>query len=93
MVPGGTALECTSNPQGTAAAIEVLGLRREPMALNALKRLVAPGGNPILRKAAIVALGRIGDISAIDILLPALEEPDLAEETSVALLLLGESQQ
>ena len=86
------ALEGSSNPQGAAAAIEVLGLRREPMALEPLKQLATSGGNPILRKAAIIALGRIGDISAIDILLPALEEPDLAEETSVALLLLGEWQ-
>ena len=80
------------NPHGVAAAIEVLGLRREPLALDALKSLAAPGSNPTLRKAAIIALGRIGDISAIDTLIPALEEPELAEETSVALLLLGEWQ-
>ena len=86
------ALDNPNNPQGVAAAIEVLGLRREVLALESLKRLAAPGSNPNLRKSAIIALGRIGDISAIDILVPALEEPDLAEETSVALLLLGEWQ-
>ncbi|MGB0639165.1 MAG: HEAT repeat domain-containing protein [Myxococcota bacterium] len=86
------ALDGGHDPNGTAAAADILGLRREPVALDALKRLAAPGSNPTIRKAAITALGRIGDISAIDHLLPALDEPDLAEETSIALLLLGEWQ-
>ena len=86
------AVEENTNPQALAAAIEVLGLRREPLALEPLKKLANPGNNPTARKAAIISLGRIGDISSIDQLLPSLDEPELAEETSVALLLLGEWQ-
>jgi len=86
------ALDTSSDPQALANAIEVLGLRREPLAIEPLKNMVGPGNNPTGRKAAIVSLGRIGDISSIDHLLPSLEEPELAEETSVALLLLGEWQ-
>jgi tetratricopeptide (TPR) repeat protein/HEAT repeat protein len=86
------ALEGTPDPQALASAIEVLGLRREPMALEPIKRLALPGNKPTARKAAIVSLGRIGDISSIDQLIPSLEESELAEETSVALLLLGEWQ-
>jgi HEAT repeat protein len=86
------ALEGGHDPQGVAAATEVLGLRREPIAIAPLKQLAQPGSNPTTRKAAIVSLGRIGDISSIDPLLPALDEPELAQETSVALLLLGEWQ-
>ena len=86
------ALEGGADPQGVAAATEVLGLRREPIAIEPLKQLAQPGANPTTRKAAIISLGRIGDISAIDPLLPSLEEPELAEETSVSLLLLGEWQ-
>ncbi|MEC9388863.1 MAG: HEAT repeat domain-containing protein [Myxococcota bacterium] len=86
------ALEGSSDPQALGNAIEVLGLRREPLAIEPLKAMVGPGNNPTSRKAAIVSLGRIGDISSIDCLLPSLEEPELAEETSVALLLLGEWQ-
>jgi len=86
------ALEGGTDPQGVAAATEVLGLRREPIAIEPLKQLAQPGANPTTRKAAIISLGRIGDISAIDPLLPSLEEAELAEETSVSLLLLGEWQ-
>jgi len=86
------ALEGGADPQGVAAATEVLGLRREPISIEPLKQLAQPGANPTTRKAAIISLGRIGDISAIDPLLPSLEEPELAEETSVSLLLLGEWQ-
>jgi tetratricopeptide (TPR) repeat protein len=86
------AVDTNTNPQALAAAIEVLGLRREPLALEPLKKLAHPGNNPTARKAAIISLGRIGDMSSIDQLMPSLDEPELAEETSVALLLLGEWQ-
>lgn len=86
------ALEGGKDPHGVAAAAEILGLRREPMAIGPLKQLAQPGANPTTRKAAITSLGRIGDISSIDPLLPSLEDGDLAEETSVSLLLLGEWQ-
>jgi len=86
------ALEGGRDPHGVAAAAEILGLRREPMAISQLKQLAQPGANPTTRKAAITSLGRIGDISAIEPLLPSLDDPDLAEHTSVSLLLLGEWQ-
>jgi tetratricopeptide (TPR) repeat protein len=83
-------LETDGENTRIAAAAEILGWRKEGAASVRLRSLVQPSASPILRKAAIAALGRIGDPGAIDDLLPALEEPDLAEITSVALLLLGE---
>ncbi len=44
------------------------------------------------RKAAIVALGRIGDRSGVERLWPALEDPALAEQAALALLMLGDRQ-
>jgi hypothetical protein len=73
-----------------AAAAEILGLRREREALPALVALAAPRSNPISRKAAVAALGRLGERSVVDTLLPALDEPSLAEQAAIALLLLGD---
>lgn len=73
-----------------AEASELLGLRREKIAVPALVKLVHPSTNPIARKAAVTALGRIGDRSVVDIILPCLDEPSLAEPTALALLLLGD---
>jgi tetratricopeptide (TPR) repeat protein len=84
------ALDGNGEPTGIAAAAEILGWRREAAATDQLRKRVRPGANPIIRRAALVALGRIGDPAAIDDLLPVLEDADLAEATSVALLLLGE---
>lgn len=86
------AVERGGDPAGLALAIEVLGWRREPASTDILRRCVAPGAHRTVRKAAIVALGRIGDAIAVPELLPALDVAELAEETSVALLLLGEWQ-
>lgn len=72
-----------------ANAAEVLGVRREKAATKALCALVAPGQNPIARKAAVSALGRIGDRSAVDKIVVALDDPQLAEVAALALLLLG----
>ena len=72
-----------------AAAAEVLGLRREAAALGALSGLAANGG-PVTRKAAVTALGRLGNRVAVDAILPALEEPALAESAGLALLMLGD---
>ena len=80
------------DPSGMALAAEVLGWRREPAAAPVLRRLMSTGNPPTVRKAAIVALGRIGDQEATPALLETLDEPDLSEETSTALLLLGEWQ-
>ena len=84
------ALEDGTDPRSLSAAAEVLGWRREPAAVGVLRRHATPGSSPLLRKASIVALGRIGAPAAIDDLLPALDEPDLAESAAIALLLLGE---
>ncbi|TNE92470.1 MAG: hypothetical protein EP330_02095 [Deltaproteobacteria bacterium] len=73
-----------------AEAAELLGLRRERVAVPALLVLADPKTNPIARKAAVTALGRIGDRSVVDHILPCLEEPSLAEPTALALLLLGD---
>ena len=70
-------------------AAETLGLRREKAAVNALAALAAPGMHPISRKAAVSALGRIGDRAAVDHVIPALDDPTLAESAALALLLLG----
>ncbi len=75
---------------GVAEAAELLGLRREKAALPAMLKLAAPGANPISRKSAIIALGRIGDRSVADVLAPALDEPTLAEKAALGLLLLGD---
>ncbi len=72
-----------------AAAAEVLGWRKESAAVEILCTHAAPGTSPFVRKAAIIALGRIGDTRAIEVLLPALDEPELAEVAAVGLLLLG----
>jgi tetratricopeptide (TPR) repeat protein len=84
------AIEQGREPTGIAAAAEILGWRREPTATSALMRLAGKEVNPTVRTAAIVALGRIGDQEAIDSLLPAMDDSELAEAASVALLLLGE---
>ncbi len=82
-------LSTLTEPRAIAAAAEVLGWRREPEAAPRLRELAVHGSGPV-RRAAITALGRIGDIEAIDLILPALEEPELAEAASIALLVLGE---
>ena len=84
------ALEGGFDPEGMAAAAEVLGWRREAAAAPVLRKLVHPDQPRSVRKAAVVALGRVGDRDAVDVLLPLLDASDLAEETSTALLLLGE---
>ncbi|MCO4743883.1 MAG: HEAT repeat domain-containing protein [Proteobacteria bacterium] len=73
-----------------AEAAELLGLRREKVSVPALVKLVHPSTNPIARKAAVTALGRIGDRSVVDHILPCLDEPALAEVSALALLLLGD---
>jgi len=84
------ALVNSAEPTGIAASAEILGWRREPAAIEALKKMTGKETNPTVRKAAIIALGRIGDMDAIGSLLPAMDDPELAEAASVALLLLGE---
>jgi hypothetical protein len=85
------ACNAATEPRVLAMIVEVLGWRREQEAAPRLRELAVSGSLPV-RRAAITALGRIGDEAAVEILLPGLEDGDLAEATSVALLLLGEWQ-
>jgi HEAT repeat protein len=83
------AVRTMTEPRALAAVADILGWRREPEAAPRLRELAVHGSLPV-RRAAITALGRIGDVEAIELVLPALEEPELAEAASIALLLLGE---
>ena len=79
-------------PTGVALAAEVLGWRREAAAVPVLRSLLEPGCARTIRKAAVIALGRIGDHASTDALVELLDDPGLSEEVSTALLLLGEWQ-
>lgn len=88
-------LEAIEVPQGKpgpalAAAAELLGLRREQHALKPLMVLAQRPHSPGVRKAAVAALGRIGDRAALPVVAEALEHPKLAEAAALALLLLGD---
>ncbi|MCA9571417.1 MAG: HEAT repeat domain-containing protein, partial [Myxococcales bacterium] len=73
-----------------AAAAELLGLRRETHAVKPLLALACRPHSPAVRKAAVVALGRIGDRRALDVVAEALQTPQLAEAAALALLMLGD---
>jgi len=88
-------LSCVEQPakytgHAVAAAAELLGMRREKVAIAALHELVTRESSPLARKTAISALGRIGDRRMADVLLDSLEEPALAEPAALALLMLGD---
>jgi tetratricopeptide (TPR) repeat protein len=84
------ALEGGFDPTGMSAAAEVLGWRRELAAVPTLRRLCRSEYPSRMRRAAIIALGRVGDHAAIDDLIEVLDEPELSEDASTSLLLLGE---
>lgn len=81
--------ETEQEPTKLATVVEVLGWRRQVEAAPRLRQIARDGSLP-LRRAAITALGRIGDLDAIEVCDEALELPELSEVSSVALLLLGE---
>lgn len=85
---------CEQASQHTADAVavaaSVLGLRREASATPALLHLASEEANPIARRAAIVALGRIGQRQHVNRIAPALDHPALAEPAALALLMLGD---
>jgi HEAT repeat protein len=88
-------LQCLERPtsvpsSAVAAAAEVLGLRREPEAARPLLALLDPSHGPVVRKAAITALGRIGRRDEVDRLAVTLEDPNLAEASALALLMVGD---
>ena len=76
--------------QSVAEAAEILGMRRETAAVPVLTRLLHEGTHPVVRKAAVTALGRIGERSVVDALAAALSQPSLAEPAALALLMLGD---
>lgn len=89
-------LRCVESPRSTpshavAAAAELLGLRREVAAVRPLIAL-AETGSPVVRRAAVGALGRIGDRSAAGAIASALDDPRLAEPAALGLLMLGDPQ-
>lgn len=81
-------IEKPGDPRVTALAAEMLGWRRERASVPALRKLLGPDHSRPVRRAAVVALGRIGDITVTDELVPLMDE--LAEEVAIALLLLGD---
>jgi len=88
-------LRCVEDPTQfpapvVAEAAEALGLRQEHHAISALVKLASPTANPISRKAAITALGRIGDRSQVDVIIPALDDQSLEEAAALSLLMLGD---
>lgn len=84
------ALEGGFDPAGMAAAAEVLGWRREQAAVPVLTRLLGDATPRSVRKAAVAALGRVGDPDVIDAMMPLLDVPGMEAEVGTALLLLGE---
>ncbi|MEC7240313.1 MAG: tetratricopeptide repeat protein [Myxococcota bacterium] len=84
------AIEAPGENQGLAAAVEIMGWRRERAALPALLRLLEREQSPRVRKSVVAALGRIGDSRAQDVLLDHIGDPHLGEAVAVALLLLGD---
>lgn len=83
-------LDLHGDPAAVASAAEVLGWRREAEAVVRLRAMAAEGAHPTVRKAAVVALGRIGDGDSAESLLAALDVPELSAAACVALLLLGD---
>lgn len=77
-------------PPAVAVAAELLGLRRESAAVRALVGLSSVRHSTPVRQAAVVALGRIGDRSAVDGIALTLPDSRLTESAGVALLLLGD---
>ena len=84
------AVESPKDHQGLAAAVEIMGWRREKASVPALLKLLDADGSPRVRKAVVAALGRIGDPRAQDVLLAHIGDTDLGEEAAIALLLLGD---
>ncbi len=80
----------TQPPHAVALAAELIGLRREAAGIRPLVALAVGRGSIVWRKAAIVALGRIGDRSAIGAVASALDDHRLSEAAAIALLLLGD---
>ncbi|MEQ1507458.1 MAG: HEAT repeat domain-containing protein, partial [Myxococcota bacterium] len=92
----GAAPSTNRTASAVAAAAELLGLRREPVAVAPLVAIVRAGGSPSARKAAVAALGRIGDRSVVDAIAAVLDDTapsdrsGIAEVAALSLLMLGD---
>jgi HEAT repeat protein len=84
------AVETGTEPVAITRAAEILGWRRERAAIPHLQRLVQENKPINVRRAALMALGRLGATDTVDDIARALEAPQLAEDAAVALLLLGD---
>jgi len=84
-------VEKRTDARAVEVAAEILGWRREAAAVDALRALLRSDEfrQPV-RRAVVVALGRIGDRGAVDDLLPEMDDPEIAEDVAIALLLLGD---
>ena len=80
----------TEQKTGMGIAAEVLGYRKEKQAVQPLIDLLSANVDTVSLKSAIYALGLIGDKRAVSSLLISLSNPELAEESALSLLLLGE---
>ncbi len=77
-------------PAAVALAAEVLGMRREAAAVGSLRALAGVSAGLVARKAAITALGRVGERAAVDDVVAGLDHPRLAESAALSLLMLGD---
>ena len=72
------------------AVIEILGWRRENAAVSTLRQRLDARYSVTARRAALLALGRIGHDSALEDIAECLDEPELLEFAALSLLLLGD---
>ncbi|MGC6507900.1 MAG: hypothetical protein ACON4U_05750 [Myxococcota bacterium] len=72
------------------AIIEILGWRRENAAVTSLRQRLDASYSVTARRAALMALGRIGHESALEDVAECLDEPELLEVAALSLLLLGD---
>ena len=72
------------------AIIEILGWRREKAAVTTLRQRLDARYSVTARRAALLALGRIGHESALEDVADCLDEPELLEVAALSLLLLGD---
>ena len=72
------------------AIIEILGWRRENAAVTSLRQRLDASYSVTARRAALMALGRIGHESALEDVAECLDEPELLEVAALSLLHLGD---
>jgi len=71
-----TAEDRTQSPTNRVRAVQALGRRQEPGSVPRLLRLL-PGDGDVVTRAAIIALGQIGDRRALPVLRKLRDDPDV----------------